>query len=570
MPAVVRWFNNLPIIAKAFTAPALLLVCLILLGERSYIVVNKTAEGLTSFLQSDLPRRLALRDLGDAMSGAQLRLFRYVSWLNSGVSADRLRLAEKEIQTENVNISKKIETILDRNDLKSNERSAVEAIKADWRKFLDLSNTSIEMGSVQASMAVMMLGEADDMLLKLAQKISDMSQSLTYSSEVFAASMVEESRRSQKILVGGIALAVLLSVFVSITVAFSIARPVREVTKVMQAISNGNLEAEIHFRNRRDEVGRMVESIAIFRENAVEMRTLEAHQKEEQQKNIEARRTELQILESDFELTVKSIASRLKDAAIKMRNSATVLADSAGGTRGQSDMMRKIVEATSANVGAVAGATQELSVSIRDVANRVIEATELVGFTAAETQRAGGEIEQLAQATEQITSILDLIQAIASQTNLLALNATIEAARAGELGKGFAVVAAEVKSLANQTGRAADDISTRIAAVRSSCTIVVGSIKSIIETMRNAQNLSTVMAAAVEQQANATKEIAQSADFAKSGMQNVSEKLQLLVGAANETDETSKNVRTETEKLLKDAATLNEQVDGFLAHVRAA
>ena len=314
----------------------------------------------------------------------------------------------------------------------------------------------------------------------------------------------------------------------------------------------------------------MVESIAIFRENAVEMRTLEAHQKEEQQKNIEARRTELQILESDFELTVKSIASRLKDAAIKMRNSATVLADSAGGTRGQSDMMRKIVEATSANVGAVAGATQELSVSIRDVANRVIEATELVGFTAAETQRAGGEIEQLAQATEQITSILDLIQAIASQTNLLALNATIEAARAGELGKGFAVVAAEVKSLANQTGRAADDISTRIAAVRSSCTIVVGSIKSIIETMRNAQNLSTVMAAAVEQQANATKEIAQSADFAKSGMQNVSEKLQLLVGAANETDETSKNVRTETEKLLKDAATLNEQVDGFLAHVRAA
>jgi methyl-accepting chemotaxis protein len=570
MPAVVRWFNNLPIIAKAFTAPALLLVCLILLGERSYIVVNKTAEGLTSFLQSDLPRRLALRDLGDAMSGAQLRLFRYVSWLNSGVSADRLRLAEKEIQTENVNISKKIETILDRNDLKSNERSAVEAIKADWRKFLDLSNTSIEMGSVQASMAVMMLGEADDMLLKLAQKISDMSQSLTYSSEVFAASMVEESRRSQKILVGGIALAVLLSVFVSITVAFSIARPVREVTKVMQAISNGNLEAEIHFRNRRDEVGRMVESIAIFRENAVEMRTLEAHQKEEQQKNIEARRTELQILESDFELTVKSIASRLKDAAIKMRNSATVLADSAGGTRGQSDMMRKIVEATSANVGAVAGATQELSVSIRDVANRVIEASELVGFTAAETQRAGGEIEQLAQATEQITSILDLIQAIASQTNLLALNATIEAARAGELGKGFAVVAAEVKSLANQTGRAADDISTRIAAVRSSCTIVVGSIKSIIETMRNAQNLSTAMAAAVEQQASATKEIAQSADFAKSGMQNVSEKLQLLVGAANETDETSKNVRTETEKLLKDAATLNEQVDGFLAHVRAA
>ena len=565
-----QWFNNLPILAKAFTAPTLVLICLISLGARSYIVVDRTADGLTSFLQSELPRRAALRQLSDAMSGAQLRLFRYVSWLNSGVPADRLQIAEREIQAENLEISKKIETILVRNDLTSNERSALESIKTDWDKYLDLSKTSIDMGSVQAGMAVMMLGEADDMLLKLSQKISEASQSVMRSSEAFAVSMVEESRQSQAILIGGVAFAILLSVLVSIVVAVSIARPVREVTRVMQTISQGNLDAEIHYRNRRDEVGRMVESIAIFRDNAVEMRAFEAHQEDEQRKNIQARRTELRILGSNFESTVKSIASRLKEAATKMRDSATTLADSAGGTRGQSDMMRQMVEATSSSVGAVAGATQELSGSIRDVANRVIEASELVKFTAAETQRAGGEVEQLAEATEQITSILGLIQAIASQTNLLALNATIEAARAGELGKGFAVVAAEVKSLANQTGRAADDISARIAAVRSSCTIVVGSIKSVIETMRNVQNLSNVMTAAVEQQANATNEIAQSADFARSGMQNVSGKLQLLVDAANETDETSKNVRTETEKLLSDAAALNEQVDGFLANVRAA
>src|ERR1700674_5461664 len=115
-----RWFNNLPIIVKAFSAPALVLICLIVLGARSYIVVHRTAEGLTSFLQSDIPRRAALQQLSDAMSGAQLKLFRYVSWLNSGVPADRLRVAESEIQRENVNISEKIETILVRDDLQSN------------------------------------------------------------------------------------------------------------------------------------------------------------------------------------------------------------------------------------------------------------------------------------------------------------------------------------------------------------------------------------------------------------------------------------------------------------------
>jgi methyl-accepting chemotaxis protein len=548
----------------------LLLVCLIVVGMNSYVVADKTAEGLISFLQSELPKRAVFGQLSNAIGGTQLRLFRYVSWLNSGVPTDRLRIAEKEIEAENANVSKQIDMILGRDDLKSHERKALETIKTDWRKYLDISKASIDMGAVQASMAVMMLGEAEDILENLLKEISSVFQSVVQASEAFATSMVEASRENQRILVAGIAFAILFSISASFIVAFSIARPIQEITRVMQDISVGNSDSDIHYQHRQDEVGRMVKAIAIFRKNAVELHALEERREEEQRKSAEERKTELLTMASDFESSVRYIASRLNEAAAKMHKNSMMLANSAGGTRDQSEIMGQIVETTSTTVGMVAGATQELSASIREVAQQVVKTHDLVKFTAAETQRAGGEIEQLAQASEQITSILGLIQGIASQTNLLALNATIEAARAGDLGKGFAVVAAEVKTLANQTGQAANEISARIEAVRSSSSVVVDSIESIIEAMRNVEHLSTDMAAAIEEQANATNEIANGANSASCSMQNVSEKLQVLTEAANDTDEASRSVRSETEKLLNDAATMNEKVDTFLAHVRAA
>jgi methyl-accepting chemotaxis protein len=342
------------------------------------------------------------------------------------------------------------------------------------------------------------------------------------------------------------------------------------VTKVMQAISRGHLDVDIEYADRSDEVGRMVQAIAVFRKNAAEVRALEERQREEQRSHTRARRTEMEALAADFETSVKSIASHLKETAARMHQSSAVLAESAGKTRGQSVNMGQIFALMSASVRTVADTAQQMSASIREVSHQVTKTSEFVKFTAAETHRAGGEIEQLARATGQITSILDLIQGVAEKTNLLALNATIEAARAGAVGKGFAVVAAEVKLLANQTGRATEDIAARIAAVRSSCSAVVASIGSIIDAIRNVESLSSAMAAAVDEQAAATNEIASNASSASDSVQQVSERLSRLTEAANETDEASKSVRTGTENLLSDADTVNQKVDTFLAHVRAA
>ncbi len=565
-----RWLNNLPILAKAFAAPGLLLLCLIVISARSYVVIDETAAGLTALSQSSLPKRSAVGGLSLSLSDAQVLLLRYVSWLNSGVDKGRLRAAEREIAERNQAVSSRIVAIMSRSDLQDHERLTLGKIKSDWARYQELARNSIEMGVVQPSMAVMMLGEADDLFAILRSETEEIVRSVMRGTENFAGTMVDASRQSQQVLLGGMAVAIPLSIIISIIVALSIARPVQAVTNVMQAISRGRLDVGIEYADRSDEIGRMVKAIAVFRENAAEVRALEERQREEQRTHALARRAEMEALAADFEASVKSIASHLKETAARMHESSAVLAESAGKTRGQSVNIGRIFTTMSDNVRTVADIAQQMSASIREVSHQVIKTGDLVKFTAAETQRAGGEIEELARATQQITSILDLIQGIAEKTNLLALNATIEAARAGAVGKGFAVVAAEVKLLANQTGRATDDISARIAAVRSSCSAVVASMGSIIEAIRNVESLSSAMAAAVDEQAAATSEIAGSAGSASDSVEQVSEKLLQLTEAANETDQASKTVRTGTQNLLSDADTVNAKVDRFLAHVRAA
>ncbi|MCG5238238.1 methyl-accepting chemotaxis protein [Azospirillum doebereinerae] len=161
-----------------------------------------------------------------------------------------------------------------------------------------------------------------------------------------------------------------------------------------------------------------------------------------------------------------------------------------------------------ANAQTVAAATEELSASITDISARATEASGASAKASDETTRTNAAVEALVNSAERIGAITKLINSIASQTNLLALNATIEAARAGEAGRGFAVVANEVKSLAQQSGSAADDIAAQIAAVQQEALHAVDAIRRIGTIVADVQQISMTIATAVSQQESATKEIA--------------------------------------------------------------
>lgn len=192
---------------------------------------------------------------------------------------------------------------------------------------------------------------------------------------------------------------------------------------------------------------------------------------------------------------VSGVVSAVAAASEEMQNSATSLTSTADQTRS--------VAST------VASATDELGSSIQEISRQVNQSTQLANETAQAADQSREMIEGLAQAAEEIGNVVTIIQDIAEKTNLLALNATIEAARAGEAGKGFAVVASEVKTLANQTAKATEDISQQIENIQNETGSAVEATQSISSKVEEINGVTSTIAAAIEQQNAATQEVGQ-------------------------------------------------------------
>ncbi len=194
----------------------------------------------------------------------------------------------------------------------------------------------------------------------------------------------------------------------------------------------------------------------------------------------------------------------------------------------------------------------------------------MVLAAAADVARINQIVSGLADATQHIGAVVDLIKNVASQTNLLALNATIEAARAGEAGKGFAVVANEVKNLANQTAKATDEIGSQINAVRTATTDAIAAIGGIGQTIDRINESSSAVAAAVEQQSAATREIARNVFEASQGTRDVTRSIVQVKEGATKTGTTATQVLSTADHLIKQSEALANDVGDFLSAIKSA
>jgi len=218
----------------------------------------------------------------------------------------------------------------------------------------------------------------------------------------------------------------------------------------------------------------------------------------------------------------------------------------------------------------LAAAVEELNASIGEIAQQVNQSAKIAGAAVDQANSANSEVQGLALAAQKIGDVVKLISEIAAQTNLLALNATIEAARAGEAGRGFAVVASEVKALASQTSKATDEISAQIGAIQGATQSSVEAIQGITTTIGRVNEIASAIAAAVEEQGAATREIARNVAEAARGTGEVSENISGVNEAARETGVSATRVVDSAAALSRNGETLKVQVDSFLREVRAA
>jgi len=370
--------------------------------------------------------------------------------------------------------------------------------------------------------------------------------------------------------IGAIALASAIMAGLAFMIVLSVSRGIASVVRPMQALAAGDLAAEIPSRGEKTEIGSIADAVQVFKDALIERRQMEERAKAQEAQAAEQKRLDMQALAQSFEGSVGGLIQSLEAAATEMEATARSMSATAEQTNNQSGMVAHSAEETTANVQTVASATEELATSAREIGSRATESSRIAAQAVADVRRTDATVQALATAAQRIGEVVKLISDIAGQTNLLALNATIEAARAGEAGRGFAVVASEVKSLAEQTARATDEIAAQIQGIQSSTTEAVGAIGSISGTIEQVHAIATAIAAAVEEQQAATQEIARNVAQAAHGTQAVSHNIVQVQQAATATGGAASQVLASAGELAKGSAGLSQEVNKFLAGVRAA
>jgi methyl-accepting chemotaxis protein len=365
-------------------------------------------------------------------------------------------------------------------------------------------------------------------------------------------------------------LVLLLTLAVSIIVARRITGPLRQMTTMMNALARGRLDVRVAGLDRHDEVGEMAKAVEVFKSNAVARQALEAEAKESEVRAVDRRKADMNKMADDFESAVGEIVQTVSSASTELEASAGTLTTAAAHAQELTIMVAAASEEASTNVQSVASATEEMTSSINKISRQVQESARMAAAAVDQARTTNDRVGELSKAAARIGDVVELINTIAGQTNLLALNATIEAARAGESGRGFAVVASEVKALAEQTAKATGEIGQQISSIQQATQESVGAIREISGTIEKLSEISSTIAAAVEEQGAATQEISRNVQQAAHGTQQVSSHIIDVQQGASETGSASSHVLSAAQSLSSDSNRLKLEVGRFLNSVRVA
>lgn len=350
---------------------------------------------------------------------------------------------------------------------------------------------------------------------------------------------------------------------------YRVMNPLEQMTFAMRTLATQDLTAEIPATDRSDEIGEMASAVQVFKDSMKEAEQLrEAQADDEAAKALRQENVSKAIAE--FEQSASMAIESVSGALGQLDQVAGRLTETAEATSQQSDTVSAASAEASTNVQTVAASAEQLSASVSEIARQVSQSNEMSKQAVDNADETSKRVQGLVDAANKISDVVGMISEIAEQTNLLALNATIEAARAGDAGKGFAVVASEVKSLANQTAKATTEIGDQISSMQSATTEAVEAIGGITELIASMDNISTMIAAAVEQQGAATGEIAANVQQVADRSQDVNHSIAGVSEAADQTGHASGDVLAASQELNKQSQQLRDQIDTFLGAIRAA
>ncbi len=451
------------------------------------------------------------------------------------------------------------------------ERVLAEKLEKQWQVFLAASvdvQSLAAKGDVAAAKdinagKVVPVGRAMDQTLAKLVELNDNGAEVAGQS---AETTYLTAIRLMAAILGG---AIVFGLGAAIYMVRDIRRGIGSILKPMGQLTDGELSVEIPHRGENTEIGRIASALQVFKEALVAQKGSDDAANADRATSA-ARAQRIDAATGEFEAMIGELVRSLASASTELEASASSLSATADHSEKLTTMVAAASEEASTNVQAVASATEELSSSVTEISRQVQESARMANDAVDQARETNDRVGELSRAAARIGDVVELINTIAGQTNLLALNATIEAARAGEAGRGFAVVASEVKALAAQTAKATGDIGQQISDIQAATQDSVGAIKQISGTIEKLSEISSTIAAAVEQQGAATQEISRNIQRAALGTQQVSSHITDVERGASETGSASSQVHSAARSLAGESDRLKNQVEKFLDTVRAA
>ncbi len=451
-------------------------------------------------------------------------------------------------------------------------REAFDKLAAILKAFSDLRRNLTAVGFEKGPDAAREIGEANRTERQALNAHLERAFRLYGENDVREAmtGIIEYQHLSGRLLalIGGVGLLVSLIVAWLIA-ARTIIRPLTALKDSVDRMAAGDLTSPTAENSRVDEIGSIARSVEDFRHGLVKIRDIEARERNNDQQRV-ARAERIQRATDRFERAIRDSLSKVHHSVVQVAQLADSLRDLTASSTQESVGLSASANDAAVNAQAVAGAAEELQISINSIFQQIERSSATAEAAARKAAQASQTVDQLDGAVAKIGEVVALINAIAEQTNLLALNATIEAARAGEAGRGFSVVANEVKSLAQQTSDATGDIQQQIATVQNAARDAGGVIHAFDRTIAEIHEAVRAITDAVRQQNAATSDIsgsvtisAQSVAAVSRGVSSINDGIQRM---RNATESATQAVAS-----LKDQAThLQQEVGTLLKDIHAA
>jgi methyl-accepting chemotaxis protein len=344
--------------------------------------------------------------------------------------------------------------------------------------------------------------------------------------------------------------------------------PIKRLTDTMEHLTEGDLDVVVPFVDKENEIGQMARAVKVFHENEIKAREL-AKEKDRQELEKIKHSEVIQGMASNFDTKMTEFIRELDSSTTKLNDTSVNLVSLSQTGRNNSVELEEVSGVAITNVTSVASASEEILSAISEISSQVLNASAISESAVKEAHEASDAIGELAESSNKIGEVVGLIHDIAEQTNLLALNATIESARAGEAGKGFAVVANEVKSLASETSKATEEISTQISAIQKATKESVDVIDRVTKTITNISEISGAISAAMEEQSAVVQDVVKNTHSASEKTNIVGNIASTVSESAEQAQKVSSDVSSAANDLSQRAVDVKGAVETFLANIKA-